>query len=60
MIDEGFDYGKITYLYYLYLEDFHVEPQTFDDLFERGAYRGVRNKVDKFIMDMTRKERRDG
>ncbi len=43
-------------MYYSYLDDFHVEPHTWGELFERNAYRNTESKVQKTVKDFYSKE----
>jgi hypothetical protein len=43
-------------MYYSYLDDFHVEPHSWADLFERNVYRDTENAVKKCVHDYYSKE----
>jgi hypothetical protein len=43
-------------MYYSYLDDFHTEPRTWGDLFERNTYREADSAVKKLVHDFYSKE----
>lgn len=54
IVDETFKYGDFTYIYYKYLDKFHVEPKGFVDLFEYLNYNETISKVES-ALDALRK-----
>lgn len=46
IIDETFKYGDFTYIYYKYLDKFHLEPKGFVDLFEYLNYNETISKIE--------------
>lgn len=43
-------------MYYSYLDDFHVEPKDWADLFERGSYKEVNSLIQKAVESFYSKE----
>lgn len=48
---DNFEYGDLVYLYYSYINDFHVEPDSMAALFERSQFLDVLGKVRKRITE---------
>lgn len=46
IVSETFKYGDFIYIYYKYLDKFHVEPKGFVDLFEYLNYNETISKVE--------------
>lgn len=44
-------------MYYSYLDDFHVEPVSWRELFERNAYRTAEAAIKKAAQDYYAKEK---
>ena len=38
-------------MYYSYLDDFHIEPKSWSDLFERNDYRDTETTIKKLVQD---------
>lgn len=56
IITDKFEYGHFLYMYYSYLDDFHTEPQSWSDLFERNDYRDTETTIKKLVQDYYSKE----
>lgn len=50
-MSKNFDYGDLVYLYYAYLQDFHVEPDSMAALFERTQFLTATGKVRTRVME---------
>lgn len=51
LVRDNFEYGDLVYLYYSYINDFHVEPDSMAALFERSQFLDVLGKVRKRITE---------
>lgn len=54
IVSENFKYGDFIYIYYKYLDKFHVEPKGFVDLFEYMNYNDTIIQVEN-ALDSLRK-----
>lgn len=56
LIKEKFKFGSYVHAYYRYLNKFHCEPKSWQDLLEFGNFIDVENKIHKLIADSTKQE----
>ena len=59
-IKENFKFGDFVYTYYRFLDKFHSEPKSWNELLEFGNYTDVENKVHQLISAVMKKESKNG
>lgn len=48
------------YTYYRFIDKFHVEPRSWEELMEFGNFIEVENKIQKLVSDTMKKENNNG
>ena len=56
LIAEKYNNNTLLFMYYAYLSDFHVEPKSFDDLFERETFKSMQMEMEKKVRQFYSKE----
>ena len=56
-ISSKFSYGGFVFTYYRFLDKFHVEPKSWQDLMEFPIYIDTDSAVNKLIVDSTKQEK---
>lgn len=51
MISNKFDYGNFLFTYYRFIDRFHVEPRSWQELMEFPKYLETDTSVNKLIAD---------
>lgn len=52
IVFEHYGDNTLVYLYYAYLSDFHTEPKSIEDLFERETFKNVQAEMEKKVRQM--------
>ena len=52
-----YPYGDFVYMYYSFVEKFHVEPQDFGELMEANAYIGTTAEITGYLREVAKNEK---